>query len=174
MDPLKCRQCNTKVGNIDSICCSAGSVWHHLKCSGLNEEEFSKHTKSNNLHWVCPKCTIYRCASCVKIIGKRQDSILCNLCKNWIYRKCSPLGKCDFEKIGQIEEPWFCLGCRQENLPFLTLDTQKFNKLFEIPKTAKNKDNQGVQLCRICDKKNYHACNDIKCIYCKHMLKQMF
>ena len=32
-----------------------------------------------------------------------------------------------------------------------------------------NKDIQGVQHCRTCDKKNYHACNDIKCTHCKHM-----
>ena len=51
------------------------------------------------------------------------------------------------------------LGMPESNLPFLTLDTQKSNKLFETPKTAKNKDNQGVQWHRICDKKNYHASN---------------
>ena len=96
LDPLKCRQCNTKVGNINSICCS---VWHHLKCSGLKKEEFSKHTKNNNLQWVCPKCTVYRCASCVKVIGNMQNSILCNLCKNWVHRNCPLLGKFEFEKI---------------------------------------------------------------------------
>ena len=50
------------------------------------------------------------------------------------------------------------------------MDTQKFNKLFEITKAAKNKDNQGVQWCRICNKKNYHAHNGIKCIHCKHII----
>ena len=160
MDLLKCRKWNTKVGKIDSICCSTCSVWHYLNWFGLKKEEFSKHTKNNNLQWVHPKCTVYICASCVKVIGKRQDSILCNLCKNWVHSKwCFLLGKCEFEKIGQSEVPWFCLGCQKVNLPFLTLDTQKSNKLFEIPKTAKNKDNQGVQWHRICDKKNYHASN---------------
>ena len=62
------------------------------------------------------------------------------------------------------------MGYQKVNLPFLTLDTQKFNKLFEIPKAAKNKDNQGVQWCKICDKKNYHAHNGIKCIHCKHKI----
>ena len=126
--------------------------------------------KNNNLQWVCPKCIIYKCASCVKVIGKRQDSILCNLCKNRVHRKCSILEKCEFEKIGQSEDPWFCLGCRKGNLPFLTLDTQKFSKLFDISKTARNKDNQGVQWCRVCGKKKYHARNVIKCIRCKHII----
>ena len=47
---------------------------------------------------------------------------------------------------------------------------EKFNKLFEIPKTAKNKGNQGVQWCRICDKRNYHARNGVKCIHLKHIM----
>ena len=103
IDPLKCRKCKTKVGNIDSICCSTCSVWHHLKCSGLNKEEFSKHTKNNNLQWVCPKCTICRCASCVKVIGKRQESILYNLCKNWVHRKRSLLGKSSISYPGHTK-----------------------------------------------------------------------
>ena len=124
MDPLKCRQCNTKVGNIDSTCCCISSVWQPLKCLGLNKKEFLKRIKNDNPQWACPKCTIYRCAGCVKVIGKRQDSISCNLCKNWVYRKCSLLGKCDFDKIGQSEEPQFCLGCQKENLLFLPEHTK--------------------------------------------------
>ena len=35
--------------------------------------------------------------------------------------------------------------------------------------TRKTTKIQGVQHCRICDRKNYHACNGIKSTHCKHM-----
>ena len=50
IDPRKYEQCNTKVGNIDSIAAVKVLTYHyHLKCSGLNKEESSTHIKNNNL-----------------------------------------------------------------------------------------------------------------------------
>ena len=101
------------------------------------------------------------CRYCNAKVGN-IDSLCCSTCIVWQHS--------DFEKIGRNEEPCFCLGCRKENLPFLTLDTQKFSKLFEISKSTKNKVIEDVQWCRICDKKNYHVHSSIKCTYSKHII----
>ena len=89
-DKTKCRKCKSEVKNGDSICCSVCNVWHHLQCSGLNKEEFLQHTKNKNLFWECPKCIVYHCGKCSRILGK-CGCILCNSCNKWFHKKCSLL-----------------------------------------------------------------------------------
>lgn len=68
-----------------------------------------------------------------------------------------------YEKIGQREEPWFCLDW-EKNLPFLALDTQKFNKLIEIPKKTKI-SKVYISAGYAARKTTMHS--DIKCTHCK-------
>ena len=94
-DKTKCCKCSSEVKNGDSICCSICNVWHHLHCSGLSRKEFLQHTKNKNLFW------------------------------EWFHKRCSLLENDKFVKLGQCEEPWFCLECMTSNLPFYALDEKK-------------------------------------------------
>ena len=46
INKTKCHKCKTEVKSGNSICCSVCNVWHHLRCSGLNREQFLEHTKN--------------------------------------------------------------------------------------------------------------------------------
>ena len=124
INKTKCLKCKTEVKSGNSICCSVCNIWHHLCCSGLNREQFLKHTKNKNLFWECPKCVVYRCGKCSKVLGN-CDCILCNCCNKWFHKKYSLLETNKFTRLGQGEEPWFCLDCMKNNLPFYDLDAKK-------------------------------------------------
>ena len=123
-DKTKCRKCSSEVKNGYSICCSVCNVWHHFRCSGLSREEFLQHTRNKNLFWECPKCVVYRCGKCSRVLGK-CGCILCNCCNKWFHKRCSLLENDKFVKLGQCEEPWFCLECMTSNPPFYALDEKK-------------------------------------------------
>ena len=74
-----------------------------------------------------------------------------------------------FVKLGQCEEPWFCLECMTNNLPFHTLDEKKVKKLFNIFTKKPEKTIEGIPQCKICRKKNIHLSTAIKCQYCNHL-----
>ena len=71
-----------------------------------------------------PKCVVYRCGKCSRVLGK-CGCILCNCCNKWFRKRCSLLEKDKFVKLGQCEEPWFCLECMTNNLRFYALDEKK-------------------------------------------------
>ena len=164
----KCRKCKTEVKCGNSICCSVCNVWHHLRSSGLSREEFLQHTKNENLLWECPKCVVYRCGKCSRILGN-CGCILCNCCNKWFHKKCSLLENNKFTNLGQCEEPWFCLDCMKNNLPFYELDAKKIKKIFNIPITNSEKIVEGIPWCNICNKKNNYLSTAIKCQYCNHL-----
>ena len=172
IDPTTCRQCFKKVGQRgNSICCSTCKNWHHFRCSGLTKKEFNEHTKNVNLNWECPKCTVYRCGKCIKVITKKQSSILCDICNKWIHKKCSLLGDKDFKNLSLNNTPWFCLDCTKNNLPFVELDPKKIPKLFDIP----NKKNlqtlvKGTAWCKNCSKKNHYPNSGFTCTQCNYVI----
>ena len=168
INKTKCRKCKTEVKSGNSICCSVCNVWHHLRCSGLNREQFLEHTKNKNLFWECPKCVVYRCGKCSKVLGN-CDCILCNCCNKWFHKKCSLLETNKFTRLGQGEEPWFCLDCMKNNLPFYDLDAKKIKKLFNIPLKNAEKTVEVIPWCKICNKKNNFLSTAVKCQYCNHL-----
>ena len=129
-DKTKCRKCSSEVKNGDSICCSICNVWHHLHCSDLSREEFLQHTKNKNGN--APNVLFAGVAKCSRVLGK-CGCILCNCCNKWSHKRCSLLENDKFDKLVQCEEPWFCLECMTNNLPFYALDEKKVKKLFNIP-----------------------------------------
>ena len=62
------------------------------------------------------------------------------------------------------------LGIPERNYSISYPGHTNFQQTIGNTKKAKNKDIQGVQWCRICNKKKYHARNDIKCARCKHII----
>ena len=167
-DKTKCRKCSSEVKNGDSICCSICNVWHHLHCSGLSRKEFLQHTKNKNLFWECSKCVVYRCGKCSRVLGKCV-CILCNCCNKWFHKRCSLLENDKFVKLGQCEEPWFCLECMTNNLPFYALNEKKVKQMFNVPTKKLEKAIEGIPWCKICNKKNFHLSTAIKCQQCNHL-----
>ena len=148
--------------------CSICNVWHHLCCSGLSKEEFLQQTRNKNFFWECPKCVVYRCGKCSRVLGK-CSCILCNCCNKWFHKKCSLPENNKFSKLSQCEEPWFCLECMTNNLPFYALNETKTKKLFNIPTKKLEKVPEGIPWCKICNKKNIYLSTAIKCQYCNHL-----
>ena len=123
-----CKCLNTIKG--DSICCSTCNKWYHLKCSNLERDVFKQHLKNDKLIWNCVKCVLYKCGKCYKIIKSHQSCIECDCCKKWIHLRCSGLDINTFKILGNSNQPWFCMSCTQDNLPFFSLDQKKLAKLF--------------------------------------------
>ena len=74
-----------------------------------------------------------------------------------------------FTRLGQGEEPWFCLDCMKNNFPFYDLDAKKIKKLFNIPLKNVEKTVEVIPWCKICNKKNNFLTTAVKCQYCNHL-----
>ena len=134
LDPNTCRQCKSKVDKGYSLCFSCCSVWHRPKCSGLSKTEFENHTKNKNLYWSCPDCVVYRCGKCAKVIGKKQECIFCDCCNKCLHKKCSLLDN-GFGILSNSNETWFYWGCLKNNIPCISVDSTKIQRLFgTLPK----------------------------------------
>ena len=102
----------------DSICCCTCNKWYHLKCSNLEKYVFKQHLKNDKLIWNCVKCVLYECGKCYKIIKSHQSCIECDCYKKWIHLRCSGLDINTFKILGNLNQPWLCVSCTQDNLPF--------------------------------------------------------
>ena len=147
-----------------SICCSCYSVWHHLKCSGVSKTEFKNYNENKNLYWSCPDCVVYRCAKCVKVIGKKQERVFCDRCNEWFYKKCSLLGANVFEELGNRNEPRVCWICVKNNISCISLDSTKIQRLSgTLPKQITIFENSGILFCRTCIRKNSQPNTVLEC-----------
>ena len=143
-----------KALEMKSVCCVTYNIWHHLQCSGLDKKEFLEHINKKTLKWVCEKCSVYNCDECIKVMGKNKSVYFVILVTNGSTdRKCSLLGKKDFDKIGNSEEPWFCLSYKKDNLPFQTLSPMQIRKLCVIPRKHQNQNDEKIFRCKIFNKK---------------------
>ena len=118
---LSCKNCNTQI---------------HLKCSGLDKNEFSRIKTSNCENWCCKWCiadiipfstmdnrklinyfriekninipdsAISICTICDKGNIVRKAAVYCRSCKHLIHKKCY--------QIGDSKITGFCLKCRQD------------------------------------------------------------
>ena len=69
----------------------------------------------------------YPCRVCYKAVKDRDRAIECDLCKTWLHLKCNNYDKNDY-KFHQENpyEPFFCIKCCAENIPFSTLNDIQF------------------------------------------------
>ena len=70
--------------------------------------------KKNN---ICPVCT--------NILKRKDTSIQCDLCDEWIHLKCSSLKKEEFNLLSQSETKWYCSICIIEILPFHNINNSE-------------------------------------------------
>ena len=90
------------------------------------------------------------CKVCLKTVKISDMAILCDHSDNWIHIKCNNLDKLDYEMLKSTADPWFCISCTSNILPFcnrhgkaketITLPTNLFhhNELFQLIKNLNN------------------------------------
>ena len=90
------------------------------------------------------------CKVCLKTVKRSDMAILCDHCDNWIHIKCNNLDKLDYEMLKSTADPWFCISCTSNILPFcnrhgkaketITTPTNLFhhNELFQLIKNLNN------------------------------------
>ena len=90
------------------------------------------------------------CKFFLKTVKRSDMAILCDHCDNWIHIKCNNLDKLDYEMLKSIADPWFCISCTSNILPFcnrhgkaketITTPTNLFhhNELFQLIKNLNN------------------------------------
>lgn len=86
------------------------------------------------------------CNFCRILCG--NDSILCDICKNWCHFSCTKMTKRQIKELSSSDDPFFCQMCIYDNLPFSCLTKIGFMAAFE-ESNSKKKTNF---LCLLCDK----------------------
>ena len=70
-------------------------------------------------------CSI--CEKTVKLEGRRK-AILCDVCSNWIHSSCNKLDKKGYDyHVENLDAPFTCLKCLEDNIPYSKLDKNLFN-----------------------------------------------
>ena len=72
----------------------------------------------------------FTCLICNLICRKKQTSIKCSICHNWIHHntrnKCSLLTNEELELLNLSNKPWACPICVSSSLPFGQLDENQW------------------------------------------------
>ena len=69
----------------------------------------------------------FPCRVCNKSVGVRHHAIECDICKTWVHTKCNKLDKKDYHFYqNNADEPFICIKCTEESLPFMCLNENQF------------------------------------------------
>ena len=72
----------------------------------------------------------FPCGVCKKTVGTNHKAIECSLCGLWVHIKCNNLDKKDYafyQDVRNEHEPFFCINCISDNIPFSVLNNTEFN-----------------------------------------------
>ena len=72
----------------------------------------------------------FRCDICQKAVANRHKAICCDLCDKWIHIACNNLDKKIYINLQSSEIIWFCMLCLKKELPFNSISSQHFEKIF--------------------------------------------
>ena len=61
------------------------------------------------------------CKCCSKQVGPRLHAIQCDICDEWIHKKCNKLNDIDYRYLQASTSPWYCIICTSETFPFSLL-----------------------------------------------------
>ena len=90
------------------------------------------------------------CKVCLSTVKISDMAILCDHCDNWIHIKCNNLDKLDYEMLKSTADPWFCISCTSNILPFCNrhgkaketitppINLFHHNELFQLIKNLNN------------------------------------
>ena len=70
--------------------------------------------------------TKFPCSTCHKNVNKNHRVVCCDLCDLWIHIKCNYLSLNDYFKLKNDADPFFCINCISENIPFSNLTNNEF------------------------------------------------
>ena len=70
----------------------------------------------------------FPCGICHKSVASNHKAIECTLCLNWVHIRCNILSQKDYSfHKKNTSEPFFCLNCLAENIPFSKLNSNEFD-----------------------------------------------
>ena len=67
---------------------------------------------------------------CEKAVAKRHKAIYSDLWGKWIHITCNNFDNKMCRNLQSSETNWFCMPCLKEELPFNSISSQHFVKIF--------------------------------------------
>ena len=58
------------------------------------------------------------CGVCHKNVNNNHNSFQCDLCNYWVHIRCNYLNKNDYNKLKKDPNPFLCINCIKDSLPF--------------------------------------------------------
>ena len=121
----KCDKCYCKIHpSLKGVYCVECLEYSCKKCLKLTRGKIQELLSTIDPYY-CNDChsKLY-CSVCTKLCEDEIDSeasILCDCCKQWVHFGCSKLDTRQFNKLGKSRDPYFCMNCIKDNLPFTKL-----------------------------------------------------
>lgn len=83
----------------------------------------------------------YPCGVCSRSVANNHNAVYCDSCDSWVHIKCNFLNKKTYKKLQKDNNPWFCIKCLRNQLPFQSQvnvnDSQKQQIATESDKNSK-------------------------------------
>ena len=106
------------------------------------------------------------CPVCLKVCKDSQKGICCDVCDQWLHRKCAKISLVQFQSLGNSDSPFYCHHCLSSALPFVNITKSVFNQLFSTGYVRQC--SRSVKFpCKHCKKPCQKNQNCICCDVCK-------
>ena len=77
--------------------------------------------------------TVFPCKICNININNKGRAVQCDICQFWIHIKCNKLNHTDYKYPQGSNDPWYCISCCEEILPFGTLTNKNILSMVNPP-----------------------------------------
>ena len=84
----------------------------------------------------------FPCAICKKAVAVSHKAVCCDICNQWVHKKCNNLDDNTYNLLRQDDNPWFCFACNKSIMPFSSVSENNYLKFSgtEIPKNIQQPD----------------------------------
>ena len=82
---------------------------------------------------VSSNSNIFPCKICNIDINNKDRAVQCDICQFWIHIKCNKLNYTDYKYPQGPNDPWYCISCCDEILPFGTLTNKNLTMVNPPP-----------------------------------------
>ena len=76
---------------------------------------------------------VFPCKICNININNKDRAVQCDICQFWIDIKCNKLNHINYNYLQGSNDPWYCMSCCDEILPFGTLTNKNFLSMVNPP-----------------------------------------
>ena len=83
---------------------------------------------------------VFPCKICNININNKDRAVKCDICQLWIHVNCNKLNQIDYKYIQGSNDPWYCISCCDEILPFGTLTNKNFLSMVKPPPVPDDSD----------------------------------